>query len=107
MLELYTKTQGNRVKYEPYQPTVTDVELTDEQVLTLCSSLAMTVIMQYRQLLPEHKRNARKVKTVEAALFDMLHGSGHALDPQMVDYAISCWNLAMVHMSAGAKLQER
>jgi predicted TIM-barrel enzyme len=71
--------------------------------LTLVGALAVTVIMQYQSLVPEHKRNARKIKAVETAILDMLHGSGHTISPEMSDYAVECWNKAVMTISQGVK----
>lgn len=102
--ELYLKKMhGKQVRYVPYDPQITDMELTEAQILTLAGSLGIVVLSQYHKLVPSHRRNARKIKAVENALLDMLQGSGQDLDDSMADYAIACWNKAAMLMSIGAK----
>jgi hypothetical protein len=102
--ELYVKAmQGKRTRYIPYQPEMTDMELSEAQILTIAGALGVTVLQQYQQLVPSHKRSARKIKAVEQSLLDLLHGNGQAIDPVMADYAMACWNKAAIIMSLGAK----
>ncbi len=103
-MSLYERIEtGQRVSYKPYQPEIDDRELTDGQVATLVSALGVTMIENYLRNVPEHKRLARKVKAVEAAIIDLFQGTGQQIDDEICTYVMDCWNLAMVNMSKGAK----
>lgn len=101
--QLYIKQlHGKRVSYSPYQPELTDRDLTDQQLLTMVGSLGVVIMHNYQRLIPEHKRNHRAVAKVESAILEMLKGTGKAIDDDMAQYTFDCWNLAVAIMARGA-----
>jgi hypothetical protein len=76
-------------------------EFDDAEILTWAVSIGMTQLMILRKKLPEHARNARKIKAVEEAIFNLAAGHGKPLDDKMIDYVIGCWNRTMQEIQLG------
>ena len=98
--QLYIKvTQGNRVRYVPYTaPEVPSAihNITDRQALTIAASLGGMLLMLFERHFPPHQRNARKIKAVEDAIFNLYAGSGEKLDPEISDWVCRAWDETMM-----------
>jgi len=104
-MQLYERhiSKKGKVSYTPYQPETNDKDITEEEALTLCGALGITMLANYSKLVPEHKRVAKKIKAVELAIIDLFRGTGKPVNDEMCNYAMECWNLAMITMQKGAK----
>ena len=99
-MQLYEKTisKGGKVVYKPYTPpsqAPVVMNINDREALTIVASLGMMLIMLFERHFPPHQRNARKIKAVEDAIFNLYAGSGEKLDPALVDWVLSCWDETM------------
>jgi len=106
-ITLYEKiiSHGGKVTYREFQPAATNAlqaeEFDDAEILTWAVSIGMTQLMILRKKLPEHARNARKIKAVEDAIYNLAAGHGKPLDDDMVDYVVGCWNRTMMVIQRG------
>lgn len=96
---------SGRVTYREHIPQAGPDLRADEfdtaELLTWAISIGMTQLMILRKQLPEHARNARKIKAVEDAIYDLAAGHGKPLSDEMVDYVIGCWNRTMGAIQQG------
>jgi len=76
-------------------------EFDDAEIITWAVSIGMTQLMILRKKLPEHARNARKIKAIEDAIYNLAAGHGKPLSDEMVDYVIGCWNRTMQKIQRG------
>ena len=70
--------------------------LTDEQAVTIAGVLGISLLMNYRRLMPPHKLIARKVKAVEDAVVDLFRSSGHPVNEALVKCFLDCWDRAVL-----------
>jgi hypothetical protein len=105
--QLYEKVVSpkGKVTYREYTPQagpdIKASEFDTAEMITWAVSIGMTQLMILRKNLPAHARNARKIKAVEEAIFDLAKGHGAPLDDEMVDYVIACWNATMRRIQSG------
>lgn len=100
--QLYRRIQtGNRTRYEPVaEPDpVTVVELTDSQCITAAGALGVTLLILFERHFPPHKRVARKIKAVEAAVLDLFAGTGEAIDEEISTLFCATWDRVMREIS--------
>jgi hypothetical protein len=100
---LYTKQMSDKGKvtyqeYKGYTPKPED-EMTDGQMLTFAISLSVTCLNIMERSIPTHKRNSRKIKALEQAIFDAAQGHGEHIDKEFVDFVVGAWNHTMHHIS--------
>jgi hypothetical protein len=69
--------------------------MTDQQMVTCAGMVGIMLLAEYELAMPEHKRNHRKVKAVNDAIIDLLHGSGHPVDDGAAEFLAANWNRAM------------
>ena len=83
-LYIRTISDGGKVTYREYSGAVAVVDHTPKiaedlkasefdaaETITWAVALAMTQLMILRKQLPEHARNARKIKAVEESIYDL------------------------------------
>lgn len=97
---------GKTYRYREYvtpDPTVPKPQqfYTDEEIITLGVSIGAILLVQLEQLIPEHKRNHRKVKAVTDAILDLARGQGQPIDKEQIDYWCRCWNVTTQQFQAG------
>ena len=104
-MEFYTKEVSlkGRISYVKYEPQISDRDISEREALTLCGALGITILNNYMRLIPRSKQNLTNIKTVEKSLINLLKGMGKPVSDEMSNYAMDCWNLAMMIMSKGAK----
>ena len=100
-MQLYEKTisKGGKVVYKPYTPpsqAPVVMNINDREALTIVASLGMMLIMLFERHFPPHQRNARKIKAVEDAIFNLYAGSGEKLDPEISDWVCRAWDETMM-----------
>lgn len=110
-MDLYQKivTEKGRVSYKPYFPQAPKKEdFTDEELITLAATIGMVILIELRNLLPEHKRNARHILKVEEAIADLVRGTGAPLPKELSEHWLDCWNRTMLEIqtSGVAALKE-
>lgn len=98
--QLYRKTtHGSRVRYVPYDPKedvpIPPPEFSDEDIITLGTTVGTIVLVQLERYIPEHKRNHRKVKAVTDALLDLARGQGKPVDRELAEHWMDVWNETM------------
>lgn len=104
---LYEKviSKGGKVSYIEHVPSagpdLKAEEFDTAECITWAIAIGMTQLMILRKQLPEHARNARKIKAVEDAIYDLAQGHGKPLSDEMVDYVIGCWNQTMLTIQKG------
>jgi hypothetical protein len=96
---LFTRniSPSGRVTYQPYTtpPIQLSDDMTEEQLVSAVGSLAVMAIHGYQQLVPEHKRVARKADKVKQAVLDMYAGCGSAIDDEILDFVSAAWDGTM------------
>ena len=93
-MQLYTKvTQGKRVRYIPYQQP--QVECTEDQLVTILSSLTISMLTAMEKMLPAHKAVARRVKAVEEDLCRLAQLKAGGLDEEHIEMGTAMWNAAI------------
>ena len=70
--------------------------LTNEQDVTIAGVLGISLLMNYRRLMPPHKLIARKVKAVEDAVVDLFRSSGHPVNEATLTWVMECWDKAVL-----------
>ena len=107
---LYTRTvsDGGKVTYREHSgatiPATHDLKASKfdtAECITWAVSLAMMQLMILRKQLPEHARNARKIKTIEDAIYDLAKGHGAPIDDELVDLIVGTWNTTMQRVQEG------
>ncbi len=76
-----------------------DIELTDNQVLTLAGTIGTCMLIGLEQHLPPHKALARKIQAVEKAIAGLYGLIGEPVDGPMIDIGARCWGAAMKELA--------
>ena len=102
-IQLYTKevSNGGKVSYVPYiQPTQkVSMYLSDNQVLTLASTIAVCCLIGLEQHLPAHKALSRNIREVETAIGKLAKLAQGKLDDQLVSIGTQAWDKTMEYIS--------
>ncbi|KAA0888799.1 hypothetical protein [Oryzomonas rubra] len=84
-LFLRVVSPGGKVSYKPYvPPRLVLEEVEDKTVIALLSAITMTTLLSIRETMPEHKRLARSIKSVEDSIGGLAHLAGEPLDEDMM-----------------------
>lgn len=96
-MQLYEKIQrGKTVRYIPYvPPDNSDMEIPQNQMITLLSTLTISMLMSIERQLPDHARFAREVKNVENSVLRLAKLNGAPLNETLVEAGVAGWNSAM------------
>lgn len=75
-------------------------EMTGGQLVTAVGTLAVKAIHGYHVLLPEHKRVAKKVEKVKAAVLEMYKETGAHIEDEIIDFVSAAWDGTMRKLAA-------
>lgn len=90
---------AGRVTYRPYVPPNNSMmEIPQEQVVTLLTTLTISMLMSVSDQMPSHARAAREIKGVEQAVLKMAKLNAAPLDEHLVNIGVACWNSAIQTM---------
>lgn len=91
-----------RTTYIPHvPPDPRKLEIPQEQIVTLLTTLTLSMLMSVEEQLPDHARAAREIKNVETALVRLAKLNAQSLDPLLVEVGVAAWNAAMYSMQKG------
>lgn len=74
---------------------IVQIEMTDDQVLSLAATIATCCLVALEQHMPAHKAMARKIQDLEKAIMGLANLTGQQLDDKMVDIGTGAWGPAM------------
>lgn len=100
--QLYRRVmKGKRTTYELVVATddsvehledITETDINDKQALTIAGALGTTLLCLFERYIPPHRRNARKIKAVTDAIFNLYQGSGQEFDEDIATWVMKCWD---------------
>lgn len=102
MEQLYRKEQhGKAVRYVPVAAEETGPVLTytDAQCLTVAGTLGTVLLTIFERNIPPHKRVARKINAVQAAILDLYAGTGAKIDDELAEQVFTTWDRTMREMA--------
>ena len=97
-MQLYEKviSKGGKTSYRPYTPPNNSMlEIPQEQVVTLLTTLTVSMLMSVSGQMPDHARAAREIKGVEQAVVKLAKLNAEPLDDHLVNIGVACWNSAI------------
>ena len=97
-MTLYERTTSpaGRVTYRPYVPPNNSMmEIPQEQVVTLLTTLTVSMLMSVSGQMPDHAKAAREIKKVEQAVLGLAKLNAGPLDEDLVNIGVACWNSAI------------
>lgn len=97
-MQLYEKKMiGKKITYVPYvePPLILSDDMTEEQLVSCIGGLAILAIHGYQNLVPEHKRVAKKVQKVKDSVLAMYQDCGAHIDEEHIDHVVEAWNQVM------------
>ena len=78
---------------------IISIELSDNQVLTLASTIAVCCLIGLEQHLPAHKALSRNIRDVETAIGKLAKLAQGKLDDKLVEIDTQAWGKAMEYIS--------
>jgi hypothetical protein len=98
MTQLYEKKMiGKKTTYIPYvEPSlILSDDMTEEQLVSCIGGIAILAIHGYQNLVPEHKRVAKKVQKVKDSVLAMYQDCGAHIDQDHIDFVCAAWDGTM------------
>ena len=77
------------------------LEFTEAQCLTAAGALGAVLLAVFERNIPPHKKVARKIKAVEAAILDLFQGTGAEIDDEVAELMIETWDRVMKEVANG------
>lgn len=98
----YTKTVSQRGKatYHPIEMPKCENNLTDAQLITLATTVAVSALMQIEKLMAQHKHMVHRIQCVEYAIMELAKLSGEPVDQEVVDYWAKTWTTMLPLMQS-------